>query len=138
MEEINQAIQASMTREEERTQLIENILMSEIKYAEYKKEITTATVEQATYLQKYIDSDDETIATWMTNYGITFDDLDRVRQTVFTKAKEKKEEVLNEEEKDIQDSINRLTAQLVEVPAKKEEMRASIDSLSSKPNHYRK
>ena len=137
MEEINQAIQVSMTREEERTQLIENILMSELKYAEWNKEVVTVEGERKIELEKMIANDETTIATWMENYDITFDDLDNSRTSIFTKAKAEKDVSFEEEREGIEETIASMTKELNNVPVKREKVMNAIDELIAGVNLYK-
>ena len=134
MEEIKQV---SMTREEERTQLIENILMSEIKYADWHKEVVTAKGERKVELEKMIANDEATIATWMANYDITFAHLDTARTAIFTKAKEDKQDIYDKQEAEIKETIENLVAEMVEIPEKRADTIKTIDALIAGVNLYK-
>jgi len=129
---------SNLKKAEERTQLIENILMSEIKYADWHKEVITAEGERKAELEKMIACDDFTIATWMANYGITFGDLDAARAAIFTKAKDDKKDIYDKHEAETKESIENLVAEMATIPEKRADTIKTIDALIAGVNLYKK
>jgi len=128
---------SNLKKAEERTQLIENILMSEIKYADWHKEVITAEGERKSELRRMMKRDEETVATWMANYGITFDDLDEARAAIFTKAKDDKQDIYDKHEAETKESIENLVAEMATIPEKRADTIKTIDALIAGVNLYK-
>jgi len=128
---------SNLKKAEERTQLIENILMSEIKYADWHKEVITAEGKRKTELEKMIACDDFTIGTWMQNYGITFDDLDAARTATFSQAKDDKQDIYDKHEAETKEAIENLVAEMAAIPEKRADTIKTIDALIAGVNLYK-
>lgn len=121
---------------DERSQLIENIILSEIKYAEWKTELATAEGARADDLRHFIADDDAVIAQWMANYSITFDDIAAEREPVLRRVQAEKAAEYERRQQDEREQLALMGIAYEEPVQQVNPEVAYIESLISQPNAY--